>query len=142
MNIPFHLILLKAFSAQRNTIRPQMANLGLSPGQPKILNILAMRGKCLQKDLAESCDVEPATVSKLLNSMEKNDLIARSSVPGNKRAIEIAITPKGTRLQKEITLICAQIEEKALKNFSETERENFETYLCRMYHNLTGKEMR
>ena len=142
MNIPFHLILLKAFSAQRNAIRPRMASLGLSPGQPKILNILAMRGKCLQKDLAESCDVEPATVSKLLNNMEENDLIIRNSVPGNKRAIEIAITPKGNCLQKEIALACTQIEEKALKNFSETERENFETYLCRMYHNLTGKEMK
>ena len=86
MNTPFHLMILKAFSAQRNTIRPRMAGLGLSPGQPKILNILTMRGECLQKDLAEACDIEPATVSKLLNNMEENHLITRGTVPGNKRA--------------------------------------------------------
>jgi len=142
LNTPFHLMILKAFSAQRNTIRPRMADLGLSPGQPKILNILTMRGECLQKDLAEACDIEPATVSKLLNNMEENHLITRGTVPGNKRAVEISITPKGSRLQKEISLACSQVERKALENFSEEERRSFESYLCRMYHNLTGKEMK
>lgn len=52
MKTPFHLIILKAFHAQRNQVRPYMAELGLSPGQPKILGFLTLRDRCMQKELA------------------------------------------------------------------------------------------
>ena len=77
MKIPFNLIVLKTFHAQKNKVRPLMNAIGLSPGQPKVLTFLALHGACLQKDLAAACDIEPATISKLLNLLEEKGYLER-----------------------------------------------------------------
>ena len=53
MKTPFHLLLIRTYHAQKNRLRPEMAGIGLSPGQPKILNRLMEKDCCMQKKLAE-----------------------------------------------------------------------------------------
>lgn len=38
------MLLYRAFHAQRNFLRPSLGELGLGPGQPKLLNYLMNRG--------------------------------------------------------------------------------------------------
>lgn len=40
MERTFHMLLYRAFHAQRNFLRPSLGELGLGPGQPKLLNYL------------------------------------------------------------------------------------------------------
>lgn len=139
MILPFNLLILKVFHAQKNRVRPAMAEIGLSPGQPKLLTFLALHGECLQKELAAACDIEPATISKLLNLLEENGLIARSDRAGDRRAVAVDLTEKGRRLyENEIRVRIEKINSDALRDFSEAERQEFERYLRRMYRNLTG----
>ena len=49
---PFSLALLKAFPAQNNVFRPMIAEVGLSVGQPKIMDFLTRHDGCMQTDLA------------------------------------------------------------------------------------------
>lgn len=44
MERTFHMLLYRAFHAQRNFLRPSLGELGLGPGQPKLLNYLMNRG--------------------------------------------------------------------------------------------------
>ncbi len=37
MKVSFYMLLYRAFHAQRKCLRPFMAELGLAPGQPKVL---------------------------------------------------------------------------------------------------------
>lgn len=141
MKTPLHLALLKTYYAQRNLVRPAMAEIGLSPGQPKILNYLAEHDHSLQKDVAARCEIEPATVSKLLDGMERAGLVERSAVEGDKRATRVAITEKGRELQKQAKERFRAIVKRELKGFSKEEAERFFTYLSRVYHNLTGREI-
>lgn len=41
MKVSFYMLLYRAFHAQRKCLRPFMAELGLAPGQPKVLLYLA-----------------------------------------------------------------------------------------------------
>ena len=59
MKVSFYMLLYRAFHAQRKCLRPFMAELGLAPGQPKVLLYLAGHDGCMQKDVAEHCDIEP-----------------------------------------------------------------------------------
>ena len=43
MERTFHMLLYRAFHAQRNFLRPSLGELGLGPGQPKLLNYLMNR---------------------------------------------------------------------------------------------------
>ena len=142
MELPFNLLILKVFHAQKNQVRPKMTEIGLSPGQPKVLTFLALHGPCLQKKLADACDIEPATISKLLHSLEELELIERNNRPGDRRATEIKLTQAGQELfENEIAWRIDEINTTSLSGFSENEREQFILYLKRMYRNLTGQNL-
>lgn len=142
MELPFNLLILKVFHAQKNQVRPKMTEIGLSPGQPKVLTFLALHGPCLQKKLADACDIEPATISKLLHSLEELELIERNNRPGDRRATEIKLTQAGQELfENEIAWRIDAINTTSLSGFSEHEREQFILYLKRMYRNLTGQNL-
>ena len=139
MEIPFNLLVLKVFHAQKNRVRPLMAEIGLSPGQPKVLTFLSLHGKCLQKELAAACDIEPTTISKMLNSLEDRGLICRSALAGDKRAAIIGLTDQGqTLVKEEILPRYNSVNTISLTDFPPDERRRFEEYLRRMYANLTG----
>ncbi len=141
MKIPFPLLLLKTFHAQQAKIRPNMAKLGLSPGQPKILSMLILKGDCMQKDLASLCDIDPATVSRLLNHMQKAGMITRNEGGKDRRVTKISITDKGQELHHAHKVYRDEVEKMALEGFDEKEKERFRSYLCKMYENLTGKPL-
>lgn len=136
-----HIALIKTFHAQKNRTRPGMIEMGLSAGQPKILTYLLDHNNCMQKDIAEALDIEPATVSQILNNMEKSDLVHRSAPAERRRAENVSITEKGIQIYKRWKLLCDEIEDISMKGFSGKEREQLIDYLCRMYHNLTGKNL-
>ena len=142
MKLPFNLLVLKVFHAQKNRVRPEMALIGLSPGQPKLLTFLALNGECLQKDLAAACDIEAATISKLLNSLEENGLIRRDTHSGDRRATRIALTEAGSWLyEAEIRPRIGAVNQCSLSGFTPEEAELFQRFLKRMYRNLTGMSL-
>lgn len=137
MDVPFSIAILKAYHAHSNLMRPKIAEIGLSVGQPKIMDFLTRHDGCMQKDLAAMCDIEPATISRLLDRMEADGLITRSVVEDNKRAASISLTARGRARQKEMEAIRIQVEAQELEGFSKEEQELFYTFLSRLYHNLT-----
>lgn len=139
MSMPFNLLLLKTFHAQKNRIRPLMAEIGLSPGQPKVLAFLDVHSEVSQKDLAIACDIEPATISKLLDSLEQKSLIVRSNRPGDRRVIAVRLSESGEQLVREQILPrYAEVNGASLAGFSDEEKQRFEAYLRRMHKNLCG----
>lgn len=139
MAVNLHVAIYKAYHAQKNKTRPAMTGIGLSPGQPKVLRHLVQNDYCMQKEIAEALDIEPATVSRLLNNMEQNGLIRRSAPEERRRAASISITEKGRTAQAEWMQLCSEIEKQSMQGFTPEERDRFIGYLCRMYQNLTGK---
>lgn len=136
-----HTALNRTYHAQKNRTRPGMAEIGLSPGQPKVLTYLTQNNHCMQKEIATALDIEPATVSQILSNMDGADLIRRSECAESRRAGSISITAKGRELHKEWRKLCSEIEEVSMQGFTPDEREQFLDYLCRMYRNLTGKSL-
>ena len=141
MKTPFHLLLIRTYHAQKNRLRPEMAGIGLSPGQPKILNRLMETDCCMQKELAESCDIQPATVSRMLDTMEQAGLVCRQEEAPRRRAASVAITEAGREAHRQWQAICGRVGEVSLAGFTEEERQQFAEYLRRMYRNLTGREI-
>ncbi len=139
MSAELHMAVTKTYHAQKNKIRPGMVGIGLSPGQPKILTYLTKNNHCMQKEIATALDIEPATVSQLLNNMAQAGLIQRSALAERKRAESVSITEKGREAYVKWRLLCREIEEISLKGFTGEEQEQFLDYLSRMYQNLTEK---
>ncbi|MDR0841027.1 MAG: MarR family transcriptional regulator [Christensenellaceae bacterium] len=135
------MLLYRAFHAQKNKLAPHLPAIGLSSGQPKILNHLLHHDACIQRDLAQNCDIEPATVSRILYNMERAGLIARSVSPQCRRETRISITDLGKTVCAQWEEICAGVEAVSLEGFTEGEKALFCGFLARMYHNLTGRSI-
>ena len=130
-------LLMRAHNAQINALRPGMADVGLSPGQPKILDMLVLHGSQSQRELADRCAIEPATVSRLLDKMEADGLIARQCAPCCRRAWEVSVTDLGRERQEMFQAMRAQVEQRELAGFSPEEETLLRSFLTRLYHNLT-----
>ena len=139
MTVPLHMALYNTYHAQKNRLRPGREKIGLSPGQPRILNYLSRRNNCMQKEIAQALDIRPATVSRILNNMVEAGLVQRSPLAERKRAECISVTDKGREAYLKWQLLCAEMKGIALQGFTQAEQDAFIEYLCRMYHNLSGK---
>ena len=93
-----HYLLMKTQTNLNRWILTRASHLGLSPGQPKILECLTHLGECNQKAIADYCEIEPATVGSILLRMERDGLITRRQRNGNRRSLYVSLTPKGIQM--------------------------------------------
>lgn len=139
MEKTFHMLLYRAFHAQRNYLRPYLAEIGLGPGQPKLLRYLSERGECQQRELACYFDIDPAAVSRMMDALEKSGFILRRMDGKNRRADAITLTEKGRRANENWQAHCRDMEEIMLCGFSKEERAQFSDYLRRAYGNIKSQ---
>ena len=92
MERTFHMLLYRAFHAQRAALRPNLAKLGLGAGQPKILGYLSRNGASNQRQLADFYDVDPATVCRMLDSLQKGGFVSRRPDQADRRRDLIELT--------------------------------------------------
>ena len=136
MERSFHILLYRAFHAQRNYLRPSLTELGLGAGQPKLLAYLASNGPCHQKQLSDYFDVDPANVSRMMESLEKGGFITRRTDEQNRRRDMAEVTDLGRQASEIWRRRCRDVEEVMLSGFSDEDRALFSSYLARAYQNL------
>ena len=127
----FHMMIYRLFHAQRTEMRRYGAALGLGAGQPKLLSYLLGHGSCMQKELADYFEVDPAAVSRMLTALERGGFILRDAGSPRKRCGLVELTEKGRQ---------AALDEKLLRGFSDEEREQFASFIRRAYRNLRSGE--
>lgn len=133
-----HFLLMKAQVLLQRRIYTEAAELGLSPGQPKILEYLSGHEGSDQKTIAAYCEIEQATVGSILLRMENSGLIERRQQPGNRRSLFVYLTESGRRAAKSLESVFADAEQEALQAFSEEEKEQLRSYLDKICYTLKG----
>lgn len=136
MERTFHMLLYRAFHAQRNALRPHLGELGLGAGQPKVLGYLIRNGASRQRQLAEYCEIDPAAISRMLDSMQKGGFVTRQADEENRRCERIQVTDRGRAAYEAWQGFCGEMEQQMLAGFTEEERAQFADYLGRAYRNL------
>lgn len=136
MERTFHMLLYRAFHAQRNALRPHLGELGLGAGQPKVLGYLIRNGASRQRQLAEYCEIDPAAISRMLDSMQKGGFVTREADEENRRCERIQITDRGRAAYGAWEGFCGEMEQQMLTGFTDQERAQFADYLGRAYRNL------
>lgn len=136
MERAFHMLLYRAFHAQRSYLRPSLKEIGLGSGQPKLLAYLWQYGPCSQKQLADYFELDPAGICRMLDSLERNGFIVRDAVQGDRRTGLIRLTDRGRRAQERWRERCREMEDLLLEGFTPQEQAAFADYLSRAYHNL------
>lgn len=110
---------------------------GLNVGNPKVVLYLMNHEGCNQKELAENCYVETATLSTVLSNMESSGLIERKKLETDKRTYAIYPTEKGRRIIESVRRKLEATIDDALRDFSDREKGLLREYLERVTDNLT-----
>ena len=136
MERSFHMLLYRAFHAQRHYLRGGLREVGLEPGQPKLLEYLSRYGPCRQRELADYFEIDSAAVSRMLDGMERGGFITRRTNQASRRCNLVEMTEKGKQAYAVWQQRCREMEQVLLQGFSAEELETLFCYLSRIYQNF------
>lgn len=127
-----HYLLMKANAALSRRILAGAAGLGLTPGQPKVLECLRVLEEADQKTIAAHCEIEQATVGSILYRMEQSGLVVRRQREGDRRALWVSLTGQGRALSREMAQIFAQSDRAAAADLTEEELHQLKGLLAKV----------
>ncbi|MDF2987108.1 MAG: transcriptional regulator [Eubacterium sp.] len=133
-------LLIKVSATHRRRSSYEFMKHDLTAGQPRMLNYIYGHNGCIQREIAAACHLEPASVTSVLNSMEKSGLIEKKQVMGDKRALEVWLTEKGFEKKKTVDEIFMAMADECFKGFSEEEKLLAENFLTRIFNNMINGE--
>ncbi|MBR2742816.1 MAG: MarR family transcriptional regulator [Clostridia bacterium] len=131
-----HYLLMRSHTAMNRNVFREAQKLGLSSGQPKILEYLTERNGANQKAIAVYCGVEPATLGSILLRMEKNGLIERKRKEGDRRSLYVYITPNGLKAADDMKMVYDKFDALGAQGLSESELSQLKILLMKVFRNL------
>ena len=116
------LLLHGVAKAWREELDRRLRPLGLTRVQWQALLLVARAGDGLtQRELADALDIgAPATVA-LVDRMERDDLVVRSAVAGDRRVKRVRSTPGSRRLLARIEATAGSLRQEILAGMSDVE---------------------
>ena len=88
MEFSTHYLLMADHAMLQKLVMSRIKPLGLTTGQPKVLDFLQDHDGAMQKDIAKGCHIEPSSLSTILGGMERAGLLERSTRDENRRTAQ------------------------------------------------------
>ncbi len=124
----------------RSRLDERLAPLGLTQAKWVTLHYLAMAGEGVsQRELAERIGVEGPTLVRVLDGLERLDLIKRWDNPEDRRSKTVHLTATAGPVLAEIARVTATFREEILDGVSDEELALCERVLERMARNVGGR---
>jgi DNA-binding MarR family transcriptional regulator len=99
-----------------------LESLGLTPALFGVLNLLAVRKGAKQQEIGSAMGIDPSTMVSLIDQLESAGLAKRQPHPTDRRAREVAITPKGRRTLERARRMAKEVEGEVLRGLTAAER--------------------
>ena len=109
----------------------------ISAAQGRVMFPLWRQDNISFQDLKKLTMLSKATLSYMLDNLEKAGHIERIRSEEDKRTIFIKLTKKNKELQEKYIQVSLEMKDLFYKGFSEKEIDDFESYLRRLLENLT-----
>lgn len=132
----YHRLMLENQMIYTKLFFDRMLTPDLSHGQPKVLEYLLDHEGCMQKDIAVACMIEPPSVTSLLSKMEKDQLITRESIDGNRRSLHIYLTKTGKQKAIQVKEAFQKMDEAVLSALDDEEKKHLLDLLSKINRQL------
>jgi MarR family transcriptional regulator, organic hydroperoxide resistance regulator len=114
-----------------------LSQLGLHVGQEWILIALWTQDGQTLSQLAGKLEVQPPTITKMIQRMEVAKLVRRETSREDSRVSLIFLSPKGKSLQNKLDSLWQEVEAQFLSGLSENELASFKAILLKARENLS-----
>lgn len=131
-------LLIREEKARKQLISPLLSNIGLTPGQgyARILYKLLQKDHITQKELADQCHFDAATLSRNIDKLQDMGYLLRENNPDCRRSVLIILTEKGVGKAQEVRKVFRQFEDLICSDIPEEELTVFCKVLTKMCGNL------
>jgi DNA-binding MarR family transcriptional regulator len=99
-----------------------LESLGLTTALFALLNVLGTHEGAIQQELGAAMGIDPSTMVSLIDQLEAAGLAKRRPRPTDRRAREVAITPKGRRVLEQARQLAVRVEDDVWRGLSGAER--------------------
>lgn len=124
-------LFFRLWRASHTRTAEALDSIGLTPALFALLNVLGAREGAIQQRLSSDMGIDPSAMVALIDKLESAGLAKRRRRAGDRRAWEIAITPKGRRTLERARRLATQVEDEVLGGLSAADRRQLLTLLRR-----------
>jgi MarR family transcriptional regulator for hemolysin len=105
---------------------------------PVWLVLTALRGEppASQQQLAAAVGIEGPTLTRHLDQLEAAGLVRRAPHPGDRRAVQVELTPRGVALHGELLEVVIAFNRRLTAGLSDTELDAVRTGLAALEANI------
>ena len=126
-----------AARAFRSALVDQLGALGVHPGQNFLIDELREQSPLTPGQLARRMQIEVPTAVRMIQRMEAAGVLRREDDPADGRRVLISLTREGRRVARLLPRRLDTVSERALRGFSDAERQLLIDLLGRITANLT-----
>lgn len=112
-------------------------NVNLTSAQWRVLSYVLRRPGMTQAALADILDIEPISLTRLLDRMETAGLVRREIDPNDRRARNIYMTDKAEPLMAQLRAINAEFHDEAFMDISPEDLDAAKAVILAIRANLT-----
>ena len=123
----------------RRVFDERARSIGVTRPQWRVLTVLAREEGINQGMLADRLEVEPITLSRMVDRMQDAGLLERRADPDDRRAWKLYLSDNATPLIAELRTLGEILSDEALEGISDAERDALTDLLGRVRCNLTRK---
>ena len=129
-------LLAQVCHLHHSRIHQLLEDLGLYRGQPQVLRALWEQEGLAHSDLADRLHDSPATITKMLQRMEKAGFVLRRPDPNDQRISRVFLTESGRAIQAEVEDVFKTMEAEVFSGFNQEERVLLRRFLLQIRQNL------
>jgi DNA-binding MarR family transcriptional regulator len=133
---PVSHLIFRVARLHRITAGKLLKDLGLFPGQEVLMMRLWDAGSVRQSELIKALDVDPSTVTKMVQRLEQAGHLRRSPDPADRRAVLVTATDRSSALLSQVEQAWASLEGHTLSALDEDERKELERLLGKVEGSL------
>jgi DNA-binding MarR family transcriptional regulator len=104
----------------------------MSVAEWRVVAHLAMNRNVSVREIYTRVDMDKSKVSRAAARLEENGLIVKGSNAGDRRLLELRLSPKGKRVYAEIEPLALAFEAQVLSRLTPAERQAFRTCLAKL----------
>lgn len=124
--------------AHRVTAGQLLRRLGLYAGQELLMMQLWEAGPQRQSDLIKLLELDPSTVTRMVQRLEQAGFVTRQPDPADRRAVLVETTPAGEALRREVGQVWQELEDRTLAGIAAEDRAALMRLLGLLEANLTA----
>ena len=113
-----------------------LEKIGLYRGQPRVLHLLWEKEGLSHSAVAERLRLKPATVTKMIQRMEKAGFVERRRDTADERVSHVYLTETGRAVRGDVTRILKTLEDEALAGFDVEEKTLLRRFFTQIRDNL------